>query len=114
MSYCKMSQSDENDIRYYMKKYGQRHNRFAIISRLMPKYTPRQIYNYWRNYLDPKLCLDHCEKQFIIEWIHEHQKSIIKSQKKCFDYHRYRFEIEIYILASGQNCTDYLDLDCRG
>ncbi|RIA82345.1 hypothetical protein C1645_881082 [Glomus cerebriforme] len=109
MSYCKMSQSDENNIRYYMKIYGKQHNCFAIISRLMPKYTPRQISNYWRNYLDPKLCLDHCKKQFIIEWIHEYQKSTIKSQKKWFDYRR--FEIGIHILASGQNCTDYLDLD---
>ncbi|CAB4493674.1 hypothetical protein RhiirA1_450597 [Rhizophagus irregularis] len=63
-------------ITYGMKRWKNRHNRFVKISKLVPKYTPKQIASHWKNYLDPSLCLDTLEfeeKKFIIKWIREHR-----------------------------------------
>ncbi|RIA82346.1 hypothetical protein C1645_835496 [Glomus cerebriforme] len=66
-------------VEKYMKEYGHHPNRFIIISNLMPKYSPKQLSNRWRNFLDPKLChlpLEENEKEFITKWIHKNQTGI--------------------------------------
>ncbi|CAB4485767.1 hypothetical protein RhiirA5_431243 [Rhizophagus irregularis] len=82
------NEEDNERIRNYMKENGHYHNRFVRVSKLIPKYTPKQISNYWRNYLNPELChgpLGSCEKNFIIEWIVKHQKSRTNVFKKNFN-----------------------------
>ncbi|RIA82613.1 hypothetical protein C1645_880968 [Glomus cerebriforme] len=49
--------SDEGNklIRYYMKMWGHLDYRFILISEKIPPYTPKQISNHWKTYLDPQL-----------------------------------------------------------
>ncbi|GBB90992.1 hypothetical protein RclHR1_18080002 [Rhizophagus clarus] len=57
-------------IREYMEKYKDKHNKFVLISKSIPKYKPNQLSNCWHNYLNPLLCLDPLtdeEKNFIIK-----------------------------------------------
>ncbi|GBB95859.1 hypothetical protein RclHR1_02630004 [Rhizophagus clarus] len=64
-------------IRKYMKEYEHIHNRFVLISKLIPKYKPNQLSNYWNNYLDPRLCLDPLtedEKIYIIEHVQSNRR----------------------------------------
>ncbi|GET03574.1 kinase-like domain-containing protein [Rhizophagus clarus] len=86
------NEEDNERIRNYMKEFGHYHNRFVRVSKLIPKYTPKQISNHWRNYLNPDLChepLGSYEKNFIIDWIHKRQKSRVNVFKKNFEnfYH---------------------------
>ncbi|RGB41459.1 hypothetical protein C1646_663057 [Rhizophagus diaphanus] len=64
-------------IRKYMKEYEHIHNRFVLISKLVPKYKPNQLSNYWNNYLDPRLCLEPLtddEKKYIIEHVQSNRR----------------------------------------
>ncbi|RIA79690.1 hypothetical protein C1645_840130 [Glomus cerebriforme] len=73
---------DNELIINYMEILGHYHDRFVRISRLIPKYTPKQISNHWRNYLNPKLCkkpLGYYEKKYIIELAQKYKTS--KNQK---------------------------------
>ncbi|RIA82611.1 hypothetical protein C1645_835083 [Glomus cerebriforme] len=81
------SEKDERLIISHMKSLGHYHDRFVRISRLMPKYTPKQISNHWRNYLNPKLCkkpLGNYEKKYIIELAQKYKKS--RNQKSNINW----------------------------
>ncbi|RIA82612.1 hypothetical protein C1645_498633 [Glomus cerebriforme] len=53
-------------IRYYMKMWGHLDDRFILISEKIPPYTPKQISNHWKTYLNPQL-YEHKNK-FISFW----------------------------------------------
>ncbi|PKC72886.1 hypothetical protein RhiirA1_530856 [Rhizophagus irregularis] len=45
-------------IREYMDLYKDKHNKFVLISKMIPKYKPNQLSNCWHNYINPHLCLE--------------------------------------------------------
>ncbi|CAB4475066.1 unnamed protein product [Rhizophagus irregularis] len=40
-------------IREYMDLYKDKHNKFVLISKMIPKYKPNQLSNCWHNYINP-------------------------------------------------------------
>ncbi|RIA82349.1 hypothetical protein C1645_835499 [Glomus cerebriforme] len=66
-------------IRKYMKEYGHRKNRFALISKLLDsKFNNKQISEHWRNSLNPELCHEEFgfyEKTIIDLLVPKYQKS---------------------------------------
>ncbi|RIA96649.1 hypothetical protein C1645_361641 [Glomus cerebriforme] len=88
MAKFKFNDEDERLIISYMESLGHYHDRFVRISRLMPKYTPKEISNHWRNYLNPKLCkkkpLGYYEKQYVIELAQKYKTS--RNQKSIINW----------------------------
>ncbi|CAB4485727.1 unnamed protein product [Rhizophagus irregularis] len=58
------SDKDNKCFKFLMRLWGRYNDRFVRISRLMPRYTSKQLSNHWRNYLNPNW--DH-EKGYVIE-----------------------------------------------
>ncbi|CAB4485726.1 unnamed protein product [Rhizophagus irregularis] len=64
------SDKDNKCFKFLMRLWGRYNDRFVRISRLMPRYTSKQLSNHWRNYLNPNLCnqpLGDHEKGYVIE-----------------------------------------------
>ncbi|RIA79564.1 hypothetical protein C1645_840397 [Glomus cerebriforme] len=51
--YCKFGEKENNFIRYQMRMMGHLDDCYERISKMLPQYTPDQISNHWRKYLDP-------------------------------------------------------------
>ncbi|RIA82350.1 hypothetical protein C1645_809647 [Glomus cerebriforme] len=84
------NKDDNKHIRLRMNEWGHHHDRFTRISKTMQNRTPKQISDYWRNHLNPKLChepLSQDDKDFIIEQAQKypliiHWKFIISGLEK--------------------------------
>ncbi|CAG8713883.1 16029_t:CDS:2 [Funneliformis mosseae] len=76
-----MTEFDEKDdetIKNLMFHFEKRPDRFVKISEFMPKYTPKQLSNRWRDHLDPNICKEaftEDEKRYIIEQTPNYRKS---------------------------------------
>ncbi|RIA81673.1 hypothetical protein C1645_547339 [Glomus cerebriforme] len=74
------SESDEILIISYMESLGHHRDCFTRISRLMPKYTAGQIFNHWKNNLNPELCkkpFGYYEKEYIIGLVNQNQEFLV-------------------------------------
>ncbi|CAB4408011.1 unnamed protein product [Rhizophagus irregularis] len=78
---------------YYMEKkcnYKCDYYKFVKISESMPKYTPKQISNHWRNHLYPNLCHWKSKKNSIVKRIKQRLKS------KILIENYYNYENNVY------------------
>ncbi|PKB99812.1 hypothetical protein RhiirA5_429134 [Rhizophagus irregularis] len=49
---CKFGLEENNRIRYSVRMYGHLDDCFIRISKILPQYTPEQIENHYKKYLD--------------------------------------------------------------